>query len=249
MSKSTYIKHINQERILFYRDFFKKNNFVLCKNVLTKEGIEFLQKNIKFKEKVSDKSQFCRRMFTYEDDEDKILLEFQKDTLFFFQKVLGDHYSDTYLFAMEYVKGSHLTPHLDLISNGVSATVCYEADKKYPIFVGKKHYDNYSINRKDIPLTEEDKKNSFLIDAGVGDIAMFNGRNYLHWRDEAKEDISYKAILTHYWKPLEWIDKKELEQNYVEGEHLYNESYHERYPSLKYRILKEKNSEAETQDN
>ena len=249
MTESIYIKHINEERIKFYKEFFKKNNFVLCKDVLTEEGIQILKQNIIFQSDVSDKSQFCRRMFTVEDDKNDILLQFQKDTLFFFQKILGEEYSDTYLFAMEYVKDSHLTPHLDLISNGVSATVCYEADKKYPIFVGKKYYTNNSINRIDIQITEEEKQNSFLIDADVGDIAMFNGRNYLHWRDKAEDDVSYKAVLTHYWKPFDWIDKEKLKENYIEGEHLYNESYHERYPSLKYKILKEKNSEAETKDN
>lgn len=197
-----FLKNISDFQISQYRDFYKKNEYVLIKDVVTKEGIEYFKNNMTFEDRwLKDEDQFCRRM-TGKDSHPYIKL-FHTVTLEFMQKILGAEYHDSYAFGMEYVNGSELHPHMDLVQNEVSATLCYEANQNYPIYVSKNHIRNTSRDR----ITDKniDRNNKFILDIQPGDIGVFNGRNHFHWRDAAPENLSYKGILFHFWRPRLWI--------------------------------------------
>lgn len=182
-----------------YKLFFKNNHYVLIKDILTEECINLFMNNITFTEEtLKDKYQFGRK-HNNNCGESEIILEFQKETLEFYRKIIGEEYFTTYAFAMEYIKGSEVFPHLDLICNEVSSTICYYDTGSYPLYICKDYMENnynhrYSIGSSSI--IPEDKK--IKLDIRCGDIGIFNGRNHLHWREKLNEDIVQRGILSHY---------------------------------------------------
>ena len=197
-----FFKEISFEEKVKYAKDFKKNECVLIKDILTPEAIEYFKQNMVFEDHwINDEDQFCRRM-TGKDSHPYIKL-FHTVTLKFMQDILGPEFHDTYAFGMEYIKGSELHPHLDLIQNEVSATLCYEANKDYPIYVDK----NRTPNNERLRITnkELDRTNKFVLNIQPGDVGIFNGRNHFHWRDEAPENLSYKGVLFHFWRPRVWL--------------------------------------------
>jgi len=193
-----YLKDLDESILDEYSLFFKKNEYVLIKDILTPECIELFM-TIKFND-VALKSllQFGRR---HNDDFGKssILDEFQKETLGFYKKIIGEEYFPTYLFAMEYIKNAEVFPHLDLIQNEVSSTICYYDTGKYPLYMCKEYIENNYKFRYTIPsssvIPEEQK---IELDIRCGDIGIFNGRNHFHWREKLNDDIILRGILSHY---------------------------------------------------
>jgi hypothetical protein len=147
---------------------------------------------------LTDKPQFGRK---HNNEFGKLptILEFQKETLWFYKRILGDAYYATFAFAMEYIKNAEVFPHLDLICNEASSTICYHDTGKYPLYLCKEYVENnynmrYSI--KSSSLIPDDQK--IELDIRSGDIGIFNGRNHLHWREKLNEDIIHRGILSHY---------------------------------------------------
>jgi hypothetical protein len=194
-----YFKEISEEEFDTYRTFFKNNDFVLIKNILTDEAIEFLNNNIIFNEETSkDKLQFGRK-HNYEFGTSKIIFDFQNSTLDFYKKIIGDDYFTTFSFAMEYIEGSEVFPHLDLICNEVSSTICYYDTGSYPLYLCSDFIDNNYNSRfsiKSSNLISENKK--IKLDIRCGDIGIFNGRNHFHWREKLTDNYVVRGILSHY---------------------------------------------------
>ena len=194
-----FLKDLSEGVLEDYRCFFETNDYVLIKNILTDECIDAFMNTITFNEEtLKDKAQFGRK---HNNDFGKlpIILEFQKETLEFYKKIIGDKYFATFAFAMEYIKDAEVFPHLDFIFNEVSSTVCFHDTGSYPLYVCKDYIENnynhrYSISSSS--LISEDKK--VQLDIRGGDIGIFNGRNHLHWREKLKEDIIHRAVLSHY---------------------------------------------------
>jgi hypothetical protein len=194
-----HLKNISENILQEYRYFFKLNDYVLIKDILTEECINLFMNNITFNEEtLKDKPQFGRKHNNNFGKLD-IILEFQKETLEFYRKIIGDEYFTTFAFAMEYIKDAEVYPHLDLICNEVSSTICYHDTGSYPLYICKDYMENnynhrYSIGSSSI--ISEDKK--IKLDIRCGDIGIFNGRNHLHWREKLNEDIVHRGILSHY---------------------------------------------------
>ena len=207
-----FLKDISPIEIEKYNLFFKANDYVLIKNILTDEAINILNNSIEFtNETLKDKPQFGRRHNINMND-DLLIKQYQTETIDFYKKIIGNDYRNTFAFAMEYIKNSEVLPHLDFIFNEVSSTTCYYTDESYPIYISSEYIENnynhrYSI--KNSNLIDDSKKIEINIECG--DIGIFNGRNHLHWRNKLEKDIKYRAILSHYGltEPgsKEWIKK------------------------------------------
>ena len=207
-----YFKNINLELIKEYKEFFINNDYVHIKNILTDDAKLFLTNNIQFDiETANDKIQFGRN-HGINMINNEFSTNYQNETLEFIRSVIGSEYYKTCAFPIEYIKGSEVIPHLDLIINEVSATLCYDTNGDYPIFISSIFMDNNYNNRyTEFNIDSIHEENIIKIDLKCGDIAIFNGRNHLHWREKMNSDISYKAILSHYSKTipnsLEWNEK------------------------------------------
>ena len=194
-----FIKDVSENILEEYRLFFKSNDYVLIKDILTDECINCFMNTITFNEDtLKDKLQFGRK---HNNDFGRlpIILEFQKETLEFYRKIIGEEYFSTFAFAMEYINGSEVLPHLDLICNEVSSTICYHDTGIYPLYLCKDFIENNYKNRYTISsssLISEDTR--IELDIRCGDIGIFNGRNHLHWREKLNEDITQRGILSHY---------------------------------------------------
>lgn len=90
----------------------------------------------------------------------------------FVEEKIGLNLYPTYSYARIYNKGSELKKHLDRKSSEHVVTCCLYKESPYPI-------------------TIDDGDNLHHIDLEVGDILIFPGRKYFHWRDkyQGKEHI------------------------------------------------------------
>lgn len=191
-----FLKTLSEEDLGNYREFFLKNDYVLLKDVLTDEGKDYLNK-MEFQSTSGDHPQFGRNHNN--EDFRYIINEYVSDTLGFYKKIIGEQFYSTFAFAMEYIKDNYVNPHLDLVINEISSTVCYHSDGQYPLYMSSEFIENnynhrYSLkHHNSIPLEKRIK-----INIECGDIGIFNGRNHLHWREKLTDDIHYRALLSHY---------------------------------------------------
>ena len=193
-----FFRELTNQELEFHILEMREKHCTIIRNILTKKGFKYLESNIVFDDfHLGNKAQFFRRHNT------EISLpsvdRFHKDTKNTIKKIIGNEFETSYSFAMEYVKGSELTPHLDLPNNAISATLCYETNEDYEIFIDKDYRENNSLTR--INSQPRDRNNALKLNIGKGDIGIFNGRNHLHWRNKATDTVSYKALLMHYWIP------------------------------------------------
>jgi hypothetical protein len=191
-----FFKTISDEDLEKYRQFFLENDHVILKDILTAEGKEYLNK-IEFQSTAGDLPQFGRN---HNREEFRYIIDkYVSDTKDIYKKIIGEQFFSTFAFAMEYIKDNYVNPHLDLIINEISSTVCYYSNGQYPLYMSSEFMENnynhrYSLkDHNSIPL-----ENRIKMDIGCGDVGIFNGRNHLHWREKLTDDISYRAILSHY---------------------------------------------------
>ena len=129
---------------------------------------------------------------------------FHKELYDIVKNIIGNQYYPTYYYGMEYTINNELLPHLDLITNEISATAVFNSEYNYPIFISKEFFNNNYSNRFTISKKEcLEKYTPIQIDANEGDIIFFNGRNHFHWREKKENNLKYCAILTHYSKTPE----------------------------------------------
>jgi len=204
-----YIKDLSEEEINQYRDFLKNNDYLLIKNILTEEAIEYFKDNIKFG--CQEGPLQFGRCHNLKDNSQVICNNYHTESFKLFKRILGEEYYTTYNFAMLYGKGNILLPHLDLIENEISATTCYASEKDYPIYISKKFMENNYLERYTDDINNIKEEDIVEINIQVGDIGFFNGRNHLHFRKKLEENINYRGILTHYSKTIrdsdEWKKK------------------------------------------
>ena len=99
---------------------------------------------------------------------------------------------------MLYNKNSELQPHLDLITNELSSTLCFNSEENYPIYIDKTFIENKYNSRFTIKRENISDRDIIKIDIDIGDIGFFNGRNHFHFRDKLVKDINYKGLLLHW---------------------------------------------------
>lgn len=208
-----FFKTLSEEDLENYRQFFLENDYVLLKDILTEEGKKRLNtiEHISLK---NDLIQFSRSHSIH--NYDKIVAEYVNDTIDVYKKIIGEQFFKTYAFGIQYKKDNYVNPHLDLITNEVSSTTCYYSEGEYPLYISSDFIENnynmrYSLKNHDsIPL-----KKRIKINICCGDVGIFNGRNHLHWRETLKDDINYRAILSHYSYTVEGTEEyfKKLSEN------------------------------------
>lgn len=224
-----YIRDLSEEEISEYRDFLKKNDYLLIKNILTEEAINYFKDKIKFGDQAGP-LQFGR-CHNLKDNSQLVCDDYHIETFNLYKRILGEEYYTTYNFAMLYGKGNILLPHLDLIENEISATTCYASEKDYPIYISKQFIENNYIERYTEDMNNIKHEDIVEINIQVGDIGFFNGRNHLHFRNKLTEDINYRGILTHYSKTVrnsdEWYEKTSEKVPYLNsnGGPLYHQTF------------------------
>ena len=212
-----YLKELDDTKIEEYSTFYKQNDYVLIKDILTPEAINIFRnsENIEWDdETLKDKLQFTRRHNT-DMISNNIIKDFQEKTLDFYKKIIDNKLQKTCAFAINYNKDSYVFPHLDLIINEVSSTICFSSNEDYPIFISSNFIENnynhrYTEYLENIPIDSIREMN-----IKPGDIGIFNGRNHLHWRNKQENNINYSAILSHYILTIpgseEWKSKTILQ--------------------------------------
>ena len=190
------------QQISALASFWHANDYVLVRNALTAEAISLLERGISFEagNAVEDPRQFHR----VHNDEDntpfvKSFLEAAKP---FYELVLDTRIITSYAFAMKYIKNSDMHPHYDNHNNPISSTVCYHftpGGVSNPLYLDKARFANPYPMR--LTVTDRDgipSENVVRLDLQPGDIAVFRGRNHLHWRDAVSTEMDYRALLLHF---------------------------------------------------
>ena len=182
--------------------FFLENDYLLLKDVLTDDIKTYLFNTVRFDKsiddpsnEINDRNQFYRQ----HGDAGIEPSSFMKQILPFYEFILDKKLSPAIGFAMKYNSNSEVLPHYDNYNMPISSTICYYNEDKinYPIYIDKSYFNNPHPFR----LTVDDKNgipntNIIQLDLNEGDIAIFRGRNHLHWRH--KQPVKdYRAILVH----------------------------------------------------
>jgi len=191
--------NISYENALEMALFFKKNDYLLIKEILTEEIKEYLKNRITFDQHnyINERLQFFRE---HNDDScSSLISRFITTIKPFYEYVLQITLSPPVGFGMKYNENSDCKPHYDNYNMPISSTLCfYNEDKiSYPFYIDTAFFNNPHPFR----LTVDDKDgipedNKQKIDINDGDIGIFRGRNHLHWRDK-KYVKDYRAILLH----------------------------------------------------
>ncbi len=120
----------------------------------------------------------------------------------YYSAILSADIAPTYAFAMKYIRNSDMEPHFDDFGNSISSTVCYHFTPEHlnnPIYLDRARFANPYPRR----VTIKDRQgipveNVVEMHLRAGDIAIFRGRNHLHWRDFIADEMDYRALLLHY---------------------------------------------------
>jgi len=194
--------HRTQADLDALAELWKRQGFLLVRSALTPEAVDLLTREVTFHKRLSvhDVRQFYR---AHNDDEcNGLLREVLEAANGFYSVLLRASLASEYAFAMHYIKNSDMDPHYDNYNNNISSTICYHAtpeDLKNPIFVDKAKFSNPYTMR----VTVKDRdgipgQNVVELDLKPGDMAVFRGRNHLHWRNFVSDDMDYRAVLLHY---------------------------------------------------
>lgn len=193
---------IAPRRLAALTRFWKRNDHVVVRDALSADAVRLLERHITFEQlqALDDPRQFHR---VHNDD---VCREFINRFLTaarpFYEAVLGLDLLPTYGFAMKYIQNSDMDPHYDNLHNPISSTVCYHftpQGAKNPLLLDKAKFANPYTQR----MTVADKdgipaRNVVRMDLEPGDLAVFRGRNHLHWREAIATDMDYRALLLHF---------------------------------------------------
>ncbi len=180
-------------------EFFRANDYVVIRSALTQAAMSLLTERIGFTQgnSANDPRQFYR--VHGDADSKKLVQDMHAESKLFYEQMLGLPLLQTYGFAMRYIRGSDMLPHYDNSDNPISSTVCYAANGNSPLLLDRARFSNpftfrVTVNdRSGIPT-----ENVISIDLTPGDIAVFRGRQHLHWRDPITTELDYRAVLLHF---------------------------------------------------
>lgn len=168
---------------------------------MTKEISELCQSIVLFDNHTkNDSRQFYRNHHLKNENAEKLIGIIHAFSNKLFSTIIEANLYNTYSFAMNYIKGSDMDPHYDLLLNSISATVVFKGSNSYnPIFIDKALFRNPYTHR----LTIKDKSsipvdNIIELNADFCDIVCFRGREHLHWRKKIDFDEDYRAFLIHF---------------------------------------------------
>lgn len=196
-------RDFSKEKLKAAADFWNKNDYLVVENALTEDAIALLNQNITYESNLAknDPVQFYR---THNDPtSDVFVRRFLEESTAFYSAILAGELHPAYTFAMRYSKNSDMDPHFDNYNNPISSTVCYHFspdDVSNPIYLDRACFQNPHTHR----VTVKDRdgipaENVIEINLKAGDLAVFRGRNHLHWRKRIVDELDYRAILLHFF--------------------------------------------------
>jgi len=188
---------------------FKKNNFVVIKQCISKELVDFIYQYFLLKRKVFitfintnyisrfnqtfgalGDTQIDGTYCHYADIVMETLLSTVKPIM---ENNTGLELLETYSYARIYKKGDVLERHKDRFSCEISTTLNLGGDN-WPIYINpNKEEGNPDKNGKYIPS----KAKGVKVDLNPGDMLVYRGNILEHWRDEFKGDDCAQVFL-HY---------------------------------------------------
>ena len=206
------LRNFTDKDINNFKELYKKNDCLIIKEGLTPEFIKLLKENVKFNidddcnciAKLGNTANPERRLYTSgginKINEYEIEYGYFHDDLNnLLKKIISDKIYKTYGFFTKYISGNMLLPHLDLITNEISVTSCYFCNEVYPIYICKDYIENFYNDRYTVDIEFIKNKEAFKLNLQIGDIAIFNGRNHLHYRKKNdKPNLDYKISLNHF---------------------------------------------------
>jgi len=171
---------------------FKKNGFVVKKNIIHKQTLELLklqfkiqeecihiQNNIDYSVKGYFKDSQVNNSFSWYGNYgfESLLLMLQKD----YEKILNKKLFPCNSYARIMYKDAYMAKHKDRASCQYSASICISEDpqKPYPIFI-----ESYSGEVHEVYLNP-------------GDAVFYNGTELWHWREEYEGTEHIQAFI-HY---------------------------------------------------
>lgn len=196
-------RDLTKEQIKALAKFWVENDYLVVENALTDDAIVLLHRNITYDNNLAknDPVQFYR---THNDpSSDTFVRRFLEESTAYYSEILAAELKPAYTFAMRYSKNSDMDPHFDNFNNPISSTVCYHFspdDVSNPIYLDRACFQNPYTHR----VTVKDRdgippENVVEINLKAGDLAVFRGRNHLHWRKRIVDELDYRAILLHFY--------------------------------------------------
>jgi hypothetical protein len=193
---------VTMGRLTFFHEFWAKNDYLFIENALTPDAVTMLRDRVMFDKQnaLDDPRQFYR--IHNDEDSTTLINRFMLASVDYYEAILGINLLSSYAFAMKYIRDSDMDPHYDNYNNPISSTVCFHSlpeNVENPLYLDRARFLNpYTMrltvkDRYGIPLT-----NVVRLDLKPGDIAIFRGRNHLHWRDLIREGLDYRALLLHF---------------------------------------------------
>jgi len=189
-------RRISEDELETKRQELRDTGSAIISEILSVSGLDELNRRIRFGD-VQDNLQGRRKHGT--EDTHQVVEEFHEAIAILLQRVFGDVNVVTYSFALEYNENSSLPPHLELVSNEISATLCFFRDNESELFFDELPQENKYASRYTtsgnytIPLSRVRR-----ISLRAGDIGIFNGRNHYHWREKSKVPLTWRGILFHF---------------------------------------------------
>lgn len=182
--------------------FWKNNEYIFLRDALTDDAISLLMERITYEEMtcVDDPRQFHR----VHNDEScgGFIHRFLAASRCYYSVLLSVELSAAYAFSMKYIKNSNMDPHYDNFNNPISSTVCYHFSPEHlsnPIYIDRARFENPYTHR--VTIKDRDGipvENVAEMNLRAGDIAVFRGRNHLHWRRFVADEMDYRALLLHF---------------------------------------------------
>lgn len=195
-------KHVPREKLQSWVSFWQQNEYLFLQDALTPDAVSLLMERITYEEMAyaDDPRQFHRV------HNDEVCLPFVNRFLLasknYYSAILSVDIAPAYAFAMKYIKNSDMEPHYDNFNNPISSTICYHFTPEHlsnPIFIDRARFENPYPRRVTIKdRTGIPVENVVEMNLRAGDLAVFRGRNHLHWRNFVSDNMDYRALLLHY---------------------------------------------------
>ena len=179
------------------KDKFKKNKYVVCKNIISKDIINFLYDYLLMKKQVcialrennfisifdknygilgSDGQVVHENVYScYGDLATDTLLKKLQDSM---EKIVDLKLQPNYSYLRVYGKGNELKPHIDRIACEFATTLNIGGDM-WPIYL------------------KDSKNKTIEVKLNPGDMLVYKGQELKHWRKKFKGDLCIQVFL-HY---------------------------------------------------
>ncbi len=195
-------KDVPREKLVSWISFWQQHDYLFLQDALTPEAVSLLRQQVTFENMAfaDDPRQFHR---AHNDGScHPFINRFLAASKNYYSAILSAEIAPTYAFAMRYIKNSDMEPHYDDFGNSISSTVCYHFTPEHlnnPIYLDRARFENPYPRR----VTIKDRRgipveNVVELHLRAGDVAIFRGRNHLHWRDFVSDEMDYRALLLHF---------------------------------------------------